>query len=92
MAQKEMLLPEQQIEVERIRPNPDNPRTKFAGIPELGASLIQHTMLQPVVVVPDQEKGQGFYVLEDGERRWQAAQLAKLKRIPARVKIGRAHV
>lgn len=68
-----------------IRPNPLQPRRHFAaeGLAELAASIAAHGVLQPVVVSRAVEGG---YHLVAGERRWRAAQLAGLDRIPAVVR------
>lgn len=74
-----------EIDVHRILPNRYQPRQTFddAGLQELAASIKAQGILQPVSV----RKGQdGRYELIAGERRWRAAQLAGLKRIPALVK------
>jgi len=75
----------QEIEVERIAPNPQQPRQRLdeAELAQLAESLRQHGVLQPVVVARDQAGG---YVLVAGERRWRAARLAGLRTIPAVVK------
>lgn len=74
-----------QLAVDQIRPSPLNPRSSFAFGPlnELAATLKAQGLIQPVVVrrLPD-----GFYELIAGERRWRAAQLAKIDRIPAIVR------
>ncbi len=76
--------PYTQIEVERIRPNPQQPRRTFdAGeLAGLADSILRHGLLQPVVV---RESPDG-YELVVGERRWRAAELAGLATIPAMVK------
>lgn len=70
-----------EIPVSAIRPNPLQPRRQFSadGLQELAASLKAHGLLQPLVVAPDE----GGYVLIAGERRWRAAQLAGLAKVPA---------
>ena len=71
-----------ELAVKEIAPNPLQPRRYFApaALAELAASLKQHGVLQPVVVT--RGAGAGYYLIA-GERRWRAAQLAGLERIPA---------
>ena len=75
-----------QIPLERITPNPNQPRTSFAddALAELTASIREVGVLQPVVVHPDVEDGR--YVLIAGERRWRAAQMAGLGDLPAMIR------
>ena len=74
-----------ELVVEEISPNPMQPRRRFPpqGLAELAASIRQYGLLQPVVVTRAPEGG---YHLIAGERRWRAAQLAGLERIPAVVR------
>lgn len=69
------------IEVERIDPNPDQPRRKFdpADLKHLAESIERYGVLQPVVARRAGER----YELVVGERRWRAAQAAGRERIPA---------
>jgi ParB family chromosome partitioning protein len=69
------------MEINTIRPNPYQPRTEFDSkeIESLAESLKKDGLLQPVVVRP---AGAGFYQLVAGERRWRAAKLAGLPRVP----------
>ena len=69
------------MEINTIRPNPYQPRTEFdpKEIESLAESLKKDGLLQPVVVRP---AGAGFYQLVAGERRWRAAKLAGLARVP----------
>jgi ParB family chromosome partitioning protein len=69
------------ISIDRIAPNPRQPRRSFKGaeIATLAASIREQGVLQPVVV---RERGDG-YELIIGERRWRAAQVAGLGEIPA---------
>ncbi len=77
----------QQIAVERIQPNPHQPRTQFdaAMLAELAASVSVHGILQPLIVTELAEQP-GHYALIAGERRWRAAQLAGLATVPALVR------
>ena len=70
-----------EIEVERIDPNPEQPRRLFdpAQLERLADSIRRHGVLQPVVVRAAGER----YELVVGERRWRAAQVAGRKTIPA---------
>jgi ParB family chromosome partitioning protein len=69
------------LPIDSITPNPNQPRKAFNDktLRELSASLRQSGVLQPVVV---RRLGQG-YQLVVGERRWRAAKMAGLTRIPA---------
>jgi ParB family chromosome partitioning protein len=73
-----------EIPLERIRPNPQQPRTNFDadGIAELAASIKRHGVLQPIVVSRD---GDG-YELVAGHRRVLAARVAGKSTIPAVVR------
>lgn len=72
----------QQVPVESIKPNPHQPRIKFVDeeLNELAASIKEHGVIQPLIVMPD--KKDGMYILIAGERRWQASQRAGLKTVP----------
>ena len=73
-----------EVEVALIRPNPHQPRKHFddESIEELAQSIAERGVLQPVLLRPD---GDGFQIVA-GERRWRAAQRARLHRIPAIVR------
>jgi ParB family transcriptional regulator, chromosome partitioning protein len=77
----------QDVPVDRIVPNPNQPRRHFdeAALVALSSSLTERGVLQPVLVRPLPD---GDYELVAGERRWRAAQLAGLETVPALV---RAH-
>jgi ParB family chromosome partitioning protein len=64
-----------EIELTKLRPNPDQPRTRFdeETIKELAASIAQHGLIQPISVVPDPENQEGFVIVA-GERRYRAHQ------------------
>jgi ParB family chromosome partitioning protein len=72
-----------QIPVERITPNPRQPRTHFdpEELAELAASILEHGVLQPVIVTQDENPVR--YILVAGERRWLAARQAGLTHLPA---------
>jgi len=73
-----------QIEIGLIEPSPVQPRTRFeeSALNGLVASIRENGLVQPVLV---RRKG-SRYELIAGERRWRAAQLAGLERIPAVVR------
>ena len=73
-----------EIEIGRIRPNPNQPRIFFSeeSIEELAASIGERGVLQPILLRPN---GDGFEIIA-GERRWRAAQRARLHSIPAIVR------
>jgi ParB family chromosome partitioning protein len=70
-----------EIAVDRIDPNPEQPRRRFdpEALAQLSDSIEQHGVLQPVVV---RRAGDRFQLLV-GERRWRAARAAGLSAIPA---------
>lgn len=76
-----------ELPVAEIEPNPLQPRRQFAvaGLEEMAASIRRHGLLQPVVV--SRASGGGYHLIA-GERRWRAAKLAGLERIPALVREG----
>lgn len=71
-----------QIAVDKIKPNPHQPRQEFSEIPlqNLIASIKEHGIFQPIIVTQTMA---GNYELIAGERRLRAAKLAGLKEIPA---------
>jgi ParB family chromosome partitioning protein len=73
-----------EIEIARIRPNPNQPRIQFSeeAIDELADSIAERGVLQPILIRP---KGEEFEIIA-GERRWRAAQRARLHTIPALVR------
>ena len=74
-----------EIEVDRIEPNPEQPRQRFdrAALEDLAGSIREHGLVQPLVVA---RIADDRYRIIVGERRWRAAQLAGLERVPAVVK------
>jgi ParB family chromosome partitioning protein len=73
-----------ELEIGQIHPNPNQPRKEFdqVRLEELAASIREHGIVQPIVVRP---KGKGYEIVA-GERRWRAAQLAGLAKVPALVR------
>jgi ParB family transcriptional regulator, chromosome partitioning protein len=71
------------ISTEKIIPNPQQPRAQIddEALQELAASIIEHGILQPLIV--SKEPSLDGYTLIAGERRWRAAQLAGLSMVPA---------
>jgi ParB family chromosome partitioning protein len=72
------------IPVERIEPNPEQPRLAFHedAMEELAASIREHGVLQPILVRP---LGGHRFQLIAGERRWRASKMAGHETIPALV-------
>ena len=83
-APRRVAVPEASIPIERIRPNPNQPRVQFREetIDELADSIQERGVLQPILLRP---AGDGFEIVA-GERRWRAAQKARLHAIPAIVR------
>lgn len=75
----------QDITLSNLRPNPYQPRKTFqpAAIEELKQSIIEHGILQPLIVRKSSIKG---YEIVAGERRFRAAKEANLKTVPAVVR------
>jgi len=83
------------IDVERIRPNPYQPRRAFSeeGLTSLAESIRQYGVLQPLVVSrTDVEKPEGglesLYELIAGERRLRASRIAGLRQVPVVIRQG----
>lgn len=74
-----------EVDIESISPNPDQPRTNFKKneLEELSQSIKKEGLIQPILV---REIEDGSYQIIAGERRWQAAKLAGLKKVPIQVK------
>lgn len=74
-----------EVDIKLVEPNPDQPRTNFdkEELEELASSIKKDGLLQPILVrpLPDDK-----YQIIAGERRWQASQLAGLKKVPIRIK------
>ena len=74
----------QMVAVNRLTPNPKQPRTRFEpkALKSLGASLKRSGMMQPIVATPH---GEGFEIVAE-ERRWRAAQEAGIDEVPVLVR------
>ena len=74
-----------EVEVGRISPNPSQPRQHFdeESLDNLARSIVERGVLQPILL---RETSDGGYQIIAGERRWRAAQRARLHRIPAIVR------
>ncbi|HEX9901672.1 MAG TPA: ParB/RepB/Spo0J family partition protein [Acidobacteriota bacterium] len=72
------------VPIGQVKPNPAQPRKKFdeAAIAELAGSIKSSGVLQPIVVVPEGD----HYKIIIGERRWRAAQIAGLQKVPVLIR------
>jgi ParB family chromosome partitioning protein len=70
------------LDIDLISPSQVQPRADFKGLEGLADSIRENGVMQPVVVRRDGERFQ----LIAGERRWRAAQLAGIHKIPAVVR------
>jgi ParB family chromosome partitioning protein len=73
-----------EIDVDLIKPNVEQPRTRFTeeNLEELAQSIRANGLVQPIIV---RKKDVGYELIA-GERRWRASQRAGLQKIPAIVK------
>ena len=74
-----------EVDIDLIEPNPDQPRTQFKKeeIEELSSSIEKDGLLQPILV---RKIENGRYQIIAGERRWQASRAAGLAKVPIRIK------
>lgn len=77
----------QEIDLSLIDPDPHQPRTNFdeLRLEALAASVEAQGVIEPLIVSAHPEKP-GRYMLVAGERRWRAAGMAGLKRVPVVVR------
>ena len=81
---KEEMKKELTLPIDKIEPNPDQPRNQFDEdtLQELADSIKQYGMLQPILVTPKDD----FYEIIAGERRWRAAKQAGLNEVPVMIR------
>lgn len=74
------------MQIAHIQPNPNQPRRHFddAALDELAASIAARGLIQPIVVRPHPHNS-GYQIVA-GERRWRAAQRARLHELPVIVR------
>lgn len=74
------------IEVAKIRPNPDQPRTQFSkeALEELAISIRELGIIQPITV---RKNSNDTYTIISGERRYRASKIAGLESIPAYIRL-----
>jgi ParB family chromosome partitioning protein len=68
------------IPINKIEPNPEQPRVEIGDLTELTNSVKQKGVLEPLLVKPNRDKG--TWMIIAGERRWRAANLAGLLEVP----------
>lgn len=74
-----------EIDIEKIRPNPNQPRKNFdqEALDDLACSIKTHGVIQPIVLNKEED---GKYLIIAGERRYRASKIAGLKTIPSIIK------
>ncbi|PHO10302.1 hypothetical protein CPG37_04450 [Malaciobacter canalis] len=73
--------PFQELPIEKVYPNPNQPRKSFNNIEELAATISEHGLLQPISVV---KKDDG-YMITAGERRYRAHLFNNAKTIKSHI-------
>ncbi len=66
------------IDIRRVQPNPHQPRKEFGDLSEMVSSVKEKGILEPILV----RSHDGHFQIIAGERRYQAAKLAGLQRVP----------
>jgi ParB family chromosome partitioning protein len=71
----------QTLPLDKITPNPDQPREHFDpdALAELAESIRQQGVIQPILV---ESRADGSYMIIAGERRWRASEIAELNEVP----------
>ena len=72
-----------EVPIEYLSPNPSQPRQTFdpAAVEELAQSIQANGVLQPILVRPNPDEPERYQIVA-GERRWRAAQQARLHQVP----------
>lgn len=68
------------IALDKLDPNPDQPRVEIGDLTELTASIIEKGVLEPLLVKPSRLSGRWMIIA--GERRWRAAREAGIREVP----------
>jgi len=78
---------ESRLPIEKIEPNPDQPRRDFSpeALQELAESIRAKGIIQPLIVRQNPRKTDSYEIVA-GERRWRAAQLAQLHDVPVLIR------
>ena len=73
------------VNLNDIEPNREQPRKDFddESLAELAQSIVEHGLIQPIVVKPETN---GRYSIIAGERRWRACRMAELYQVPVIIK------
>lgn len=77
------------IRHDHISRNPNNPRKDVGDVSDLARSIRSEGIIVPLHVIPDATKGNGWYLLEAGERRW-VASAGYLEMVPCIVNVPKA--
>jgi ParB family chromosome partitioning protein len=75
------------VPIDSIEPNPDQPRKKFLkdDLDDLAGSIVEKGIIQPLIVRKIDNKNDTYQIVA-GERRWRAAQIARIHSIPVIVR------
>jgi ParB family chromosome partitioning protein len=68
------------VPIDKLDPNPEQPRTEIGDLSELSASISEKGVLEPLLVKPSRLTGRWMIIA--GERRWRAAREAGLTEVP----------
>lgn len=70
----------QMVSTDLLKPNASQPRKQFeqSALEELAESIKENGVIQPLIV----RRGAGGFEIVAGERRWRAAKIAKLEKLP----------